>query len=125
MSEKKKAKKNANKAKKIEQKKPAENLVKLAPKLGISNIDDLVSQLLASLEKEDQIRVDIDAVEQVDTAAIQVLVGFSNSAVTAKRDIDWLGSSDVLVESSKILALGQYLDFGGEEVDEDDLCPVF
>ena len=103
--------------------------VKLASKLGIGNVAELAADLELGLDTSGPIKIDIDGVEQVDTAALQVLVSFANTALSKEIAIEWLGKSEVLTSSSKTLGLHSFLEFESEdsteELAEDDLCPVF
>lgn len=97
----------------------------LKAKLGISNVPEMVEELTKCLDTAGPIKVDMSAVNQVDSAAFQVLVGFSNLAMKSEREIQWQGDSEVLKKYSKTLALDSYLEFDSAESSEDELCPVF
>lgn len=99
--------------------------IKLAQKLSIGNAKELEAMLLEGLESGDEITLNMSDVEQVDTAAIQVLIGFINSATKAKCAFKWRGESEALTNFSKALALNSNLDFSAGAMPEAELCPVF
>lgn len=101
-----------------------ENIVSLRSKLSISNVSQLVDDLKAGLDAKGPIQIDLSKFEQADTAAFQVLVGFVNTAVNSKREIQWQGETEELKKLSKILAVDSYLEFDSNQP-SDDLCPVF
>ena len=101
------------------------NVVKLSQKLSISNAAELVDELSKQLNTGEEITLDMSDVEQVDTSAIQVLVGFVNSADKAGSDYKWRGESEALNNFSKALALNTNLNFDSGAIPEAELCPVF
>ena len=101
------------------------DVIKLAQKISIGNARELADELSKGLETGSKITLDMSDVEQVDTAAIQVLIGFVNSADKSGCEFKWQGESEALSDFSKTLALNSSLKFDSGSIPEADLCPVF
>ncbi len=99
----------------------------LDAKLGIENVAGLIDQLAPVLSAEGAITIEVTKVESIDTAALQVLVAFANSARAQSRALEWRGSAGTLIESSELADLDRYLEVGTApaEQENDGLCPVF
>lgn len=72
--------------------------------------------------------IDASAVQHVDTAALQLLVAYANSARAAGRDIHWSADDGELPHALALAGLGCRITFASSQVadaDIDDLCPVF
>ncbi len=107
--------------------KPVRDPVVLDSQLEIKNIGSLVEQLLPLLSRDGSVVIDAAKVESVDSAALQVLVAFANSARARALALEWRGTTSVLKEFSELADLDRYLDFrvAPVEVQDDGLCPVF
>ncbi len=105
----------------------AKGPVALDARLGIESIAALVNQLEPVLSAEGPITIDAAKVDSVDSAALQVLIAFANSARAQSRALEWQGATGALVEFSELADLGRYLEISAvPTMEEDDgLCPVF
>ncbi|MEE9342221.1 MAG: STAS domain-containing protein [Gammaproteobacteria bacterium] len=84
--------------------------VSLAKEVTIAGTAELKNQLLECVGNGvTEISIDGSEVERIDTAALQVLVAFSQSLVAHKQKIAWSEMSDVLVASAKLVGLYEIL----------------
>ena len=83
---------------------PARTLV-LGGKLCIGEVGALKERLTAALEADGSIVIDASGVEAVDTAALQLLTAFANSARGQSRPLEWQNPSAALQESAVLLDL--------------------
>ncbi len=108
-------------------KKSGREPVVLVAQLEIKTIASLVEQLLPVLSLDGPVVIDAAKLESVDSAALQVLVAFANSARARALALEWRGTTSVLKEFSELADLDRYLDLpvAPVEVQDDGLCPVF
>lgn len=95
----------------------------LDARLTIKNIAALIQALETSPKT-----IDAGAVEQVDTAALQVLVAYANSARAAQRDVHWCKGAGKLPQALEQAGLKHIISFtctSAAELMDDGLCPVF
>ncbi len=111
---------------------PAPATVELEPRQTIKNIDGLVSRLEAAAGGgAPELEIDLSGVESVDTAVLQLLVGFANDMSRKSVTIDWKSPSAEFIELAKLADLcprGAALEdtpANGDTAAEDGLLPVF
>lgn len=92
----------------------------------IKTIAALREQLDAAYAGDDDIVVDAAAVESMDTAALQLLLGFTNSVRKQSRTVRWDQVSESLRELADRTDLVSALELPDRSDEDDDgLCPVF
>ena len=102
----------------------------LERRLGIESSRAFKTELTALLDgKPDNIAVDATSVELIDTAALQLLVAFSNELRRNAGELEWRGVSDTLRNAAQLLDLESSLalpaEASADNADDDGLCPVF
>lgn len=113
--------KTAKKRAKPAKPKAASPVLKLSGRLSIRELGTLAEQLARQPET-----VDVAGLESVDTAALQLLVAYANSARRDDRGVAWTGREGALGSALTLAGLAHCIDFGTASADEDDeLCPVF
>lgn len=80
-------------------------VLRLPATLGIAQLAELHPQLDQALEKGGPLALDGSAVEQLDGAALQLLLAFQLAAVQAGRVPDWRKPSPQLREAAALLGL--------------------
>ena len=102
-------------------------VVALAEDLSIRGVTDLVESLTESLESGGPLSVDGSNVKVVDSAGLQVLAAFVNTAIARSIDISWVSESEALQTAAAATGLEETLFRISAAVDDaaDDLCPVF
>lgn len=83
--------------------------MKLAAKLHISEIQQLIIELTTLLESTSQLEVDISEVESVDTASIQALCSLQKSLALTDNQIHWLGDSKAFTKAADTLGVSEFL----------------
>ncbi len=91
----------------------------------IKTIGALRERLDAAYAGDGDIVLDAAAVESVDTAALQLLLGFANSVRKQSRTIRWDRVSEALRELADRTDLVSALDIPDGPDRGDGLCPVF
>ena len=66
-------------------------------------------KLAATLEPGKPVNIDASAVDSVDTAALQLLVAFARHAEAQASALNWVKTSDVFIDSARLLDLDQHL----------------
>lgn len=130
----KKARKNVGRKKKIASRKAT---VEAGPMVlpehpCIKEIGKLKKALIATRTAGGSpIRIDASQVEAIDTAALQLLVAFSNSVRKLALTIEWIAPSAAFLGMADLSDLSRHLGIASGTSDsataasEDDLCPVF
>ena len=99
----------------------ARAVLTLSGKLSVKEAGTLAEQLSAQPET-----VDAEALDSVDTAALQLLVAYANSARKAGRTVTWKGRDAALGEALALAGLAHCIEFDAATASGDDeLCPVF
>ncbi len=80
-------------------------VIKLQSSLTISDINELVEQLNNIDKEQAELVLDAADVERIDTAALQLLVGYFLLAINDGKKVNWKDPSDKLVNSAKLLGL--------------------
>lgn len=101
--------------------------VVLDNQLGIKNIAELKEQLTVAYNADSTVVVDAGRVESIDTAALQLLIAFANSARKQSRTVEWKQPSGAFQEMADLVDLSQCMGIDDNAVAEEDdgLCPVF
>ncbi len=102
-------------------------VVLLSGDISISGVASLAADLAAALEQQRPLDLDASGVQSIDTAGLQVLSAFVNTAIANGTEVNWLVAHEELREAAILSGLEDVL-FPRPEVGEpasDDLCPVF
>lgn len=81
----------------------------LGDKCTIVIAEDLHQQLETLVESGQPIHIDASKLEQIDTAAMQLLWGFHQALATDGREPEWMNPSETLKNTAKILGLDSLL----------------
>ncbi|EAT12550.1 STAS domain-containing protein [Bermanella marisrubri] len=81
----------------------------LGEKCTIVIAEDLHQTLETMVESGQPVQIDGSKLEQVDTAAMQLLFGFHQALATDGREPEWLNPSENLRNTAKILGLDSHL----------------
>jgi anti-anti-sigma regulatory factor len=71
--------------------------------------------LVQGLDQAGDIRLDLSAVERVDTSVLQLLVAFSRDMKDAGRAVDWVGCNAEFQRAARQLGLDGVLGLGRSE----------
>lgn len=88
---------------------PAPAALALAAHCCIKDAAGLQEQLLAVVAHPAAVELDMDAVERIDTAALQVLCAFVQQRVAEGRTVQWRGEGSVLREAAGQLGVQSLL----------------
>jgi len=77
--------------------------------LGVSTVQCLHAELSFALDESESIVLDGSAVSQIDTAALQVLVGAFICAESRRCRVTLRSPSEVLLRSAKLLGIDKYI----------------
>lgn len=83
--------------------------ISLEGDLGIVQIEELYDKMSGVLEKASDIEIDAAALNQVDTAAIQLLYAFVHDARSKGLNICWKSRSEALDAAAEQLGLSEYM----------------
>lgn len=78
--------------------------------LNIQNVSHLYEQLLALLENQTNIDIDASSVVSIDTATLQLLIVFKQTAIKLGKEVVFDFPSDKFVESAELLGLAEMLE---------------
>jgi len=81
----------------------------LGTKCTIIRAEELHAQMETLLQSEHDVEVDCSQVEQIDTSALQLLLGFHSALHQAGRQLSWKSPSEQTITSAKLLGLDQSL----------------
>lgn len=100
--------------------------IELGESLDLQNIENLHDKLKQSLSDSNDTEVNVGQIESIDTAALQLLLAFSNDLRSKGKKLNWIGQSDEFNESIALLNLSSHIDIdpGVSTEEELDLCPV-
>ena len=80
-------------------------LIKFGDVLGMTELDVLYPRLLSSLLAENALVFDCGRIEQIDTAAMQLLYTFNKEAIIHGKNVRWINVSDVFSQSARLLGV--------------------
>lgn len=83
--------------------------VKLEKNLHIMIVESLHEELEEIVQAGDELELDGGQVEKCDTACLQLLVAVNQSLQQRESSIQWVATSEVLVESAQRLGLAQFI----------------
>ena len=93
----------------------AVELIKFGDVLGIAELDALYPRLLSSLLEDNAIVFDCERIEQVDTAAMQLLYAFNKEVRIHGKSMQWRNVSDVFLHSARLLGIADSLGIVGSD----------
>ncbi|MFO1436298.1 MAG: STAS domain-containing protein [Gammaproteobacteria bacterium] len=73
--------------------------------LGIGQVKDLHTELLARLQQPEATDIDLSAVENVDAAGLQLMVAFQQEAIKRGQQVKIRGARESVVKSLSLLGL--------------------
>ncbi len=86
------------------------NKIVLEATLNIQNVTHLYERLKNLLDKHNKIEIDASAVQQIDTANLQLLSILKQTAVKLHKEIIFYFPSDKFIESAELLGLSEILE---------------
>ncbi len=84
-------------------------VLRLPAQCTIRDAAQLLEQLLLHIEHSSPVYIDAAQVERVDTATLQLLVGFLHARKAEQRAVVWLDVSDALLRAARALGLSRDL----------------
>lgn len=81
--------------------------------MDISNADELYKNLRQSFDESNDIVINADRVDRVDTAAFQVFCAFFREADQRGLNVTWKNPSEPLIRSAKLLGIHDLLSLAG------------
>ena len=90
----------------------ASEVIKCGPVLGIAEFEVLYPTLLSLLLEEQSIVFDCGDIEQVDTAALQLLHAFFQEAKIHGKSVNWDNVSDIFLQSARVLGIAHLMEDG-------------
>jgi len=99
----------------------------------VKRIGELKSLLESVAANDEVIQIDGGDVENIDTAALQLLCAFIGHRRASGGQVEWVRTSSQLHEQAELLGMQEHLQLpdaplqGSDEApeSEEDLCPVF
>lgn len=88
-------------------------VIKCGQVLGIAELEVLYPRLLSLLLEEKAIVFDGGDVEQVDTAALQLLHAFVKEANIHGNSVHWQSISDIFLQNARVLGMADLMNNGG------------
>jgi anti-anti-sigma regulatory factor len=79
--------------------------LRLEPSLRIGEVEARRDLLLRQLEGGEPVRIDVSALQSVDTAGVQLLLAFRQEADRRGIQIDYCGESPDLINALNLLGL--------------------
>lgn len=89
------------------------NEVALPAHCGIRDAGKLHAELVALLEAEGPVVVDMQALERIDTASVQLLAAFVREREARSLTVEWRGGSAVMTNALSLLGLDAAHGFTG------------
>ena len=83
----------------------------LGTKCTIIRAEELHTQMESLIQSGHDIQVDASQVEQIDTSALQLLIGFHQALEKEGRALSWLNPSEQTLSTAKLLGLDTHLGF--------------
>ena len=82
-----------------------DSVLRLPAQCTIRDAALLLEQLLGHIEQSAPVYIDAAQVERVDTAALQLLVGFLHDRKAEQRAVVWLDCSEAMLRAARALGL--------------------
>jgi len=100
---------NVSKERKASQFRKNDVSLELAPVLGASQGMQLHARLNPLVDESGSVTIDAGKVERVETLALQVLISFLNTRVSAGRAVEWSAVSSEFRRATDLLGLSEAL----------------
>lgn len=94
----------------VEAKEGEDNKIVLEAILNIQNVSSLYEQLKKQLDNKETIEIDASAIEQIDTANLQLLGILKQTAVKLHKEVIFDFPSEKFIESAELLGLSEILE---------------
>lgn len=88
--------------------------LRLAAQCTVAEAESLKSELARRLPEPGPVRMDVSALERIDTAGLQLLAAFVRDRRTAGRTVEWHGCTPALESAAGLLGLHDMLELPGE-----------
>ncbi|MGH8297082.1 MAG: STAS domain-containing protein [Steroidobacteraceae bacterium] len=88
--------------------------LRLAAQCTVAEAESLQSELARRLSEPAPVTVDVNALERIDTAGLQLLAAFVRDRRTAGRAVEWRGRPSALDAAAGLLGLCDMLELAGE-----------
>lgn len=75
----------------------------------IADVEGLKNDLAKLLDESEVVTLDINAVQRVDTAGLQVIATFIRERESNGHQVQWRGHAPALASAAKLLGLGELL----------------
>jgi len=79
--------------------------LRLEPSLRIGEVETRRDMLLRLLDRREPVRIDVSALQSVDTAGVQLLLAFRREADRRGIPVDYCGESPELLNALRLLGL--------------------
>lgn len=84
-------------------------ILKLPAQMIINHVEDIQAQFNDIMASGDEVVIDINDVEKVDTACLQLLCVVQKSLSGIGQSISWQGSSEALASTAKLIGVKEFL----------------
>jgi len=88
---------------------PASATVALSAECTVSEAASLKERLAPLLEESQPVTLDVNAVQRVDTAGLQVIMAFVRERAGRGRTVEWQGAAPALTGAAQLLGLTSLL----------------
>jgi ABC-type transporter Mla MlaB component len=88
---------------------PAPTTFTLSAECMVSEAAALKEHLTPLLEEQLPVKLDVSALQRIDTAGLQVLTAFVRERTSHGREVEWQGTAPVLVTAAQLLGLTSLL----------------
>ncbi len=89
-----------------------DNVVTLAADCTLEQAPGIKANLVAALEQGSKVRLDASAVQEVDTAALQLLCAFARTAMANGLNVEWQAPSPAFRDAAGRLGIADYVGSG-------------
>jgi anti-anti-sigma regulatory factor len=89
--------------------KRADGLFKLPPECLVSDAEALKADLARIVARTDPVTLDLEQLQRIDTAALQVITSFVRERDKDGHSTVWVGNAQALVSAAKLLGLSEIL----------------
>lgn len=98
----------------------------LPQKVTIQTVSEVNELLLAAYDSGQTVALCSEAVTAIDTAGVQLLLGFLNQMSDDGRELEWKNIASTVREMTSLAGVADLMHFEGLiKTSDDGLCPVF
>jgi phospholipid transport system transporter-binding protein len=92
---------------------PDDGSLRLAAECTVAGADELKAELARRLQEPAPVTLDVNALQRIDTAGLQLLAAFVRDRRTAGRAVAWRGRAPALETAAGLLGLRDMLELPG------------